>query len=188
MSPGETENIRISKFLSLVLRHKPQIIGLELDKNGWAEVSALLQKMHAIGFKLSQTDLEHLVNTNNKKRFRFDENKTRIRASQGHSIIVELNYQPQNPPPVLYHGTATRFIDAIMANGLQKQNRHHVHLSDNVETARQVGQRHGKPIVLQILAGEMFAANYKFYLSDNGVWLTEYVPPAFLQLAPAIAQ
>lgn len=182
MQKDEKENTRISKFLSLVLRHQPQKIGIHLDAEGWTDVHILLQKASAAGVKISLPLLQHIVATNNKKRFSFNPAGTHIRANQGHSVPVELGYQPQTPPPVLYHGTATRFLDAILASGLHKKNRHHVHLSDNRETARQVGQRHGKPVVLTVAAAAMYNQGFTFYLSENGVWLTDRVPAHYLQI------
>lgn len=177
----EKETTRVSKFLSLVLRHKPEEIGLSLDANGWAGVSELLQRMSAAGVKIDRTTLERVVAVNNKKRFAFSDDGTRIRANQGHSVEVELGYQPQTPPAVLYHGTAEKNVQAILKEGLVKQSRHHVHLSADTDTAVKVGQRHGKPVVLQVSAGEMRKDGHVFYRSANGVWLTEGVPPRYIQ-------
>ena len=182
MKSGEKEDIRLSKFLSLVLRHQPEIIGLELDNQGWTSIDTLLEKAAKANVLLSLAQLRQIVLTNNKKRFSFDETGTRIRANQGHSVAVELGYQPQKPPAVLYHGTAIRFLQSILANGLIKKHRHHVHLSLDPATARQVGQRHGQPIVLQVQAQAMYHQGFPFYLSDNKVWLTEVVPAQFLEI------
>ena len=172
---------RLSKFLSLILRHKPQLIGLELDTQGWADTDDLLNKCNQFGKKLDKETLLHIVASDNKKRYSFNEDGSKIRASQGHSIKVELGYVPQIPPKFLYHGTATRFVDSIMEKGLIKGNRHHVHLSAEQETAIKVGSRHGKPIVLIIKAQEMQEGGQQFFRSENGVWLTEHVPARFIE-------
>jgi putative RNA 2'-phosphotransferase len=177
----EKESKRISKFLSFILRHNPQQIGLELDTNGWADVNSLIEKCSLANIPLTLDILKHIVETNSKKRFAFNENETRIRASQGHSIEVELALKPIKPPSVLYHGTAARFVPSILENGLTKQQRQHVHLSLNIETAIDVGRRHGKPVVFEIAAQQMFEDNYQFFLSDNGVWLTGNVLPKYLK-------
>ena len=178
---NEDQKTRISKFLSLVLRHEPGKIGLTLDAAGWADVDDLLAKLHSHGRSLSRTDLEEVVATNEKKRYAFSEDGRRIRASQGHSIDVQLGYTQKAPPDRLFHGTATRFVDSIKASGLIKGERHHVHLSADAETARKVGQRHGKPVILIVLSVEMQKAGHVFYQSDNGVWLVEHVPSGFLE-------
>ncbi len=179
---SEKEVVRISKFLSLVLRHQPQIIRLQLDDQGWASVDELLQKLKTKGFHLSISDLQYIVDTNNKKRFAFSENRTKIRASQGHSIEVDLGYLQSVPPAILYHGTARRNMESILKEGLQKQRRQHVHLSADKETAVTVGQRHGRPVVLEVSAGQMHEDGYTFFLSANGVWLTDLVPAKYLCL------
>jgi putative RNA 2'-phosphotransferase len=179
---SEKETIRISKFLSLVLRHKPEIIGLMLDEQGWTPVAELLQKLKAKGFHINHDQLQHVVETNNKRRFAFSDDGTKIRASQGHSVNVDLDYAEMVPPAILYHGTAEKNMAAILKEGLHKQKRHHVHLSANKETAIQVGQRHGKPVVLSVMAEKMHAGGYKFYRSANGVWLTDEVPARYLEL------
>jgi putative RNA 2'-phosphotransferase len=178
----EKEIVRISKFLSLVLRHQPEKINIVLDENGWTDVATLIQQADKNGVPLSREVLERVVETNNKKRFAFNNDKTKIRASQGHSVSVDLNYTPQTPPAILYHGTSERTLKSIVATGLQKQNRHHVHLSTDVDTARNVGQRHGKPVILKIDAEAMAQNGYLFYLSENQVWLTEQAPPEYLQI------
>lgn len=179
MNPMEAK--RISKFLSLVLRHQPEKLGIELDAAGWVSVDELLAKVNAQAFRLDRAMLEAVVKDNDKQRFAFSEDGARIRASQGHSIEVELDYQPMEPPAVLYHGTSRHFLEGIRAGGLQKRQRHHVHLSADRETAQKVGQRHGPPVILTVLAGEMQRAGHAFYRSANGVWLTEAVAPEFLQ-------
>jgi putative RNA 2'-phosphotransferase len=170
-------DFEISKFLSFVLRHNPGHIDLELDSAGWANVKDLLDK----STNLDMTTLEHIVKTNNKKRFEFNSDKTKIRASQGHSVEVNLGYERKIPPDVLYHGTAQKNRESIQRDGLKKMNRHAVHLSADIETATSVGARHGKPLVYIVRAREMSDNGSKFYLSNNNVWLTENVLPEFLQ-------
>jgi putative RNA 2'-phosphotransferase len=170
----------ISKFMSLVLRHKPEVIGLQLDEHGWASVDELISKMNEKGTCVVYADILHVVVTNDKKRFAFNEDRTRIRASQGHSIEVDLALKPVTPPDILYHGTATRFLDVILKDGLLKQNRQHVHLTANKETAVAVGSRHGRPVVLEVNAVAMVNAGFEFYVSDNNVWLVEIVLPEYI--------
>lgn len=172
--------IKISKFLSFVLRHKPEAIGLTLDRQGWAEVDLLINLARQQGTNLDRTLLEQVVATNNKKRFSFNADRSKIRANQGHSVTVDLDLAPQQPPEYLFHGTATRFIESISRQGLLKQNRHHVHLSADESTAIEVGKRHGKPIVLKIQAQKMSDAGLTFFLSENNVWLTDRVPPEYI--------
>jgi putative RNA 2'-phosphotransferase len=169
-----------SKFLSLLLRHRPELIGLDLDDNGWANVDELLQKIAAHGEALSKELLEKVVATNDKKRFAFNEDHTRIRASQGHSVDIDLNLNNRQPPEHLLHGTIADFIPSIKEHGLQKMSRQHVHLSAAEDTARQVGGRKGKPVILLIKAKLMYDKGFSFYLSENGVWLTDHVPPEFI--------
>lgn len=170
----------LSKFLSLILRHQPDVIGITLDAQGWVDIDILLDALHKDGKAINRTILDKVVAENNKKRFAFDETGTRIRANQGHSIEVDLALPASEPPAILYHGTAEKTLVAIRQEGLTKQARQHVHLSTNTDTAMQVGGRHGKPCVLKIQAGKMQAAGYLFYIADNGVWLTDYVPVAFI--------
>ena len=177
----EKETTRISKLLSYVLRHKPGEFSITLDESGWADVQTLLGKLSEGGESLTRQVLQHVVDTNSKKRFSFNDDGTKIRASQGHSVEVELGYTQQQPPEHLFHGTVAEFLPAIKAGGLQKMNRHHVHLSADKETAIKVAQRRGKPVILAILAAEMFAAGHQFYISDNGVWLTDSVAAAFIK-------
>lgn len=176
----DKEAQRISKYLSLVLRHKPQIIGIKLDEHGWTDVTTLLVKLNSRGYQLDLDQLRYVVATNNKKRFAFNSDESLLRASQGHSVNVQLGYAEKKPPEFLYHGTAKRFVDAIRVEGLKKMNRHQVHLSADEQTALAVGSRHGKPVVLIIRAGDMAADGYVFYQSENGVWLTDHVPAAYL--------
>lgn len=173
---------QLSKFLSLILRHEPGKIGLTLDEAGWADVDELLAKLSKHGKAISRQQLEQVVAENDKQRFRFNEDGTRIRANQGHSIAVDLALTPQVPPDILYHGTATRFLDAIRREGLTRQSRQQVHLTADQATARKVGQRHGKAVILTVDAAAMAHAGHLFYQSDNGVWLTDHVPVAYLTL------
>ncbi|TWI83280.1 putative RNA 2'-phosphotransferase [Lacibacter cauensis] len=172
----------LSKFLSLILRHKPETIGLQLNENGWANVQELISKINQHNTALDSETLNHIVETNDKKRFAFNEDKTMIRASQGHSVEVELNLKEMQPPQFLYHGTVQAFMEAIQKEGLKKMSRQHVHLSNNQETATKVGSRRGKPVILIINAAAMHADSYAFFLSDNGVWLTDHVPAQYIQL------
>lgn len=171
---------RTSKFLSLILRHHPEKVGLKLDEAGWVGVAELLSALAAHGHKLTQQELETVVFTNDKQRFAFSPDGLRIRANQGHSVEVELAYAPAVPPIVLYHGTAPQFLSSIRTQGLLKGQRHHVHLSADTATAQQVGGRRGKPVVLTVQADKMHADGHIFYCSANGVWLTEHVPPQYL--------
>lgn len=168
--------VRYSKFLSLVLRHKPETIGLHLDVQGWADIEELLAKAKAQGVSLTRPQLEQIVATNDKQRFALSPDGQRIRANQGHSIKIDLGLEPQIPPPYLYHGTATRFLASIRQQGLLARGREHVHLSTDEETARRVGERHGQPVVLGIEAEAMHKAGIPFYRSANGVWLVSHVP------------
>ena len=177
--------IRISKFLSLVLRHQPQKIGLTLNNEGWVPVSELIVAAKAHNFPLTAEELQEVVRTNDKKRFSFSPDGQSIRASQGHSVTVELGYEPTLPPPILYHGTAQRFLSSIRQQGLIKGRRHHVHLSDNTQTAETVGGRYGKPVVLRIASERMTKDGYLFFRSANGVWLTESVPVEFIKVPDA---
>ncbi len=171
----------LSKFLSLVLRHQPQVIGLRLDAQGWAEVDELIAKARARGTRLDRALIEAIVRDSDKQRFKLSDDGRRIRANQGHSLAIDLGLAPAQPPQWLYHGTATHSAESIRAQGLTRQNRQHVHLSLERATAAKVGQRHGSPLVLRIQAGRMHAQGLPFYLADNGVWLTEAVPPEFIQ-------
>lgn len=176
----EQDKKRIGKFLSLVLRHSPETIGIELDENGWANVQELIEKCKNHHCHFSMEDLIEIVETNDKKRYSFNEKRNKIRANQGHSIDIDLALTPVEPPEFLYHGTATRFVESIMENGILKQSRQHVHLSKDKETAIKVGTRHGKPVVLIIMAGKMHKDGIQFYQSDNGVWLTDYVDTKYI--------
>ncbi len=173
--------MNISKFLSLVLRHQPETIGIQLDNNGWTDVNELIEKANNYGIKFDRETLNHIVATNSKKRFAFNDTLDKIRASQGHSVEIELGYTTQKPPEILFHGTAEKFVQSILDTGLEKRNRQHVHLSSDLETAIKVGQRHGKPFIFNVLAEQMYNDNFQFYISDNGVWLTDNVPTKYLK-------
>lgn len=170
---------KASKFLSLVLRHDPEKIGLQLDKQGWVAIDELLQKARP-HLPLTNELLHQIVSTSDKKRFAISEDGLRIRANQGHSVKVELGLQPQTPPDVLYHGTATRFLDSIRQRGLLRGERHHVHLSAHIDTALAVGKRHGQAVILTVKAAQMQQAGHVFFCSENSVWLTDHVPVEFL--------
>lgn len=166
---------KMSKSLALVLRHQPEKAGLTLDEAGWVAVDDLLKAM-----RMTRVELEQVVQENDKKRFAFDGTGTRIRASQGHSVEVDLGLEGETPPNVLYHGTHPGAVDAILAGGLQKMARHAVHLSPDAETATRVGARRGKPVVLRIDAGRMAADGHAFTRSENGVWLVDEVPAGYV--------
>jgi len=174
------EMTRLSKFLSLVLRHDPGCIGLSLNRHGWASVSDLMALAHKKGTQITTTQLEEVVADNDKKRFAFNDDHTQIRASQGHSIDIDLGLPPRVPPAIVYHGTTVRFLDRIRKEGLNSQRRKHVHLSPDKITATAVGKRHGTPVVIPVKAGEMHKKGGVFYLSDNNVWLTHSVPIEFI--------
>lgn len=177
----EKKHISISKFLSLVLRHHPQVIGISLDTGGWTDVDVLLQKMQEKGWNINREILEDVLATNPKQRFSLNEDRTRIKANQGHSVTIDLLLEPLAPPQELYHGTAEKFLAAIVSEGLKKMQRHHVHLSPDVHSAFTVGKRHGKPVVLAVQSQQMYSDGFVFYRSDNGVWLTDHVPAAYLR-------
>lgn len=169
-----------SKFLSLVLRHRPAVVGIELDESGWVDVEVLLQAIRRKRPGLTRAVLEEVVATNDKGRFVLSDDRQRIRAAQGHTIGVDLGHAPVVPPELLFHGTAERHLASIRCQGLLPQGRDHVHLSADRDTANQVGARHGRPVVLIVEARRMHAAGHAFYLADNGVWLTRAVPPDFI--------
>jgi putative RNA 2'-phosphotransferase len=174
------ETTRLSKFLSLHLRHTPAALGLTLQEGGWVGVAELLAACAAHRTPITLAELTEIVEDNDKKRFAFDDEGTRIRAQQGHSVEVDLQLAPAVPPAMLYHGTAPVALPAIRREGLQKMKRHHVHLSPDEETARRVGARRGPPIILTVDAAAMHAAGIVFYESGNGVWLVDTVPPQYL--------
>lgn len=181
---SEKENTRLSKLLSYVLRHNPSAIGIVLDENGWTELDTLLAKLAEKGEMVDSKLLQYMVASNAKQRFDFSEDGLKIRASQGHSVEVQLDYKQQQPPAILFHGTPERFVANILQDGLQKMRRHHVHLSADVETAKKVGLRRGKPVILKVDAEAMAKQGYSFYISDNGVWLTDAVAPQFISALP----
>lgn len=178
---NEQQLTKISRFLSLVLRHRPEEVGLKLDAEGWGEIDALISGAKRRGMKFDCRDIEQVVATNNKQRFALSPDGLRIRANQGHSVTnVDLNLTPIEPPAQLFHGTVARFLASIREQGLLKGNRQHVHLSADRETAKQVGARRGKPVVLVIDAAGMQQAGHAFFRSANGVWLVEHVPTEFV--------
>ena len=166
-----------SKFLSLILRHKPQIVGIELDEHGWADVDELICRVK----NLDRVKLEQIVSTDEKQRYSFSADKKLIRANQGHSIPVDVELEELEPPEILYHGTSESFGSSIIAQGLLKMSRLYVHLSGDIQTAEKVGRRHGKPKIFLVESGKMFFDGYKFFRSVNGVWLTEHVPAKYLK-------
>ncbi|GAA3062778.1 putative RNA 2'-phosphotransferase [Actinokineospora globicatena] len=177
--------IRLSKRLSKVLRHDPGSVGVRLDSAGWVSVEELLAALAVHGTRMSRAMLERVVAENNKSRFAFDVSGTRIRASQGHTVAVELELPEATPPAVLYHGTVAAALDGIRAQGLLPMKRHHVHLSATTETATNVGARRGKPVVLTVDAAAMGRDGHVFLVSANGVWLTAHVPVRYLDLPGA---
>ncbi len=180
---GKSKQDKLSVFLSLVLRHDPDAAGISLDGHGWADTQELIAGVNASGRKLDMEMLEEIVRTDEKGRYSFNEDKTLIRANQGHSIPVDVELKQAVPPEKLYHGTASRFMDSIKGQGLKPMSRLYVHLSKDYSTAVKVGSRHGQPMVLEVDAGRMARDGGVFYLSENGVWLTGYVKPEYLSIA-----
>lgn len=174
------DDVQLSKFLSLVLRHKPDEIGITLDESGWVPVAELLEAMRRAGRGTSREKLERIVAASDKQRFALSEDRSRIRANQGHSVQVDLGYAPAEPPEVLFHGTAEKAVESIRREGLQKRKRHHVHLSTTRQTAAAVGSRHGKLVLLEVRAGAMHRDGLAFYRTPNNVWLTDEVPVKYL--------
>jgi putative RNA 2'-phosphotransferase len=172
--------VRISKFLSKHLRHAPEAIGITLEPGGWVSVENLLEACAKHGMRISRETLNTVVSDNSKQRFGFDDTGTLIRANQGHSTKVELEFESLTPPETLYHGTATKFLPSILEIGIQRMKRHHVHLSSDLETAAKVGARHGKLAMLEVDAKAMVEAGFVFYRSENGVWLVDTVPVKFI--------
>lgn len=177
---------KISKFLSKHLRHQPQEIGIKLADGGWVDVDELLIACERNQFLITREELEMLVATSDKKRFSFDDTGKLIRANQGHSVEVDLQLQPVQPPDILYHGTGEKSVQEILKTGLNKMSRHHVHLSVDKITAKMVGMRHGNPVIFQVNSGKMYVDGYVFYCADNGVWLVDNVPPEYLLNIPEL--
>ena len=175
------ESDRLSVFISLVLRHRPQEANVVLDEHGWADVEELLTGIRNAGWEIDRGLLEEIVATDKKQRYSFNQDKTLIRANQGHSIAVDVELKEQEPPEFLFHGTATRFLGSIEREGLKPMSRLYVHLSKDIETALKVGERHGVPVVLKVHSGDMYRDGYQFYLSENGVWLTKKVDTKYFE-------
>ena len=180
MTDDDRKRVATSKFLSLVLRHRPEAIGITLDGAGWVAVDTLLAQCRAHDRELTREALQEIVATSPKQRFMLSDDGARIRANQGHSVPVALGYAQAVPPELLFHGTVATKLAAIRTTGLRKMARHHVHLSPDIATARAVGRRRGRPVILRVAAGRMYADGHVFYLSANGVWLTDEVPPSYL--------
>jgi putative RNA 2'-phosphotransferase len=175
--------IQLSKLLSLVLRHQPEKIGISLDIDGWTDVSDLIARSTAFGQPFNIDDLVQIVSGGDKRRFELSDNNLQIRALQGHSTnLVDRDFPVQTPPETLYHGTATRFLEAILLSGLVARDRHYVHLSATIQTALEVGRRHGKPTVLSIDAARAHAAGLEFAKSENDVWLIRALPAEFISV------
>ena len=177
---NEKQAQRLSKYLSLLLRHKPETLNLNMDKNGWVSVGELVEKINASGRTITQEDIANVVANCKKQRFKLDKEFDRIRANQGHSISVDVELVEKTPPSILYHGTAERNLDSIRKLGLIKGSRQHVHLSDNQDTARSVGRRYGKPVILEVDCQKMISDGHLFYQSENGVWLVDAVGAGYL--------
>ena len=180
MGMNGMSNKETSKYISLILRHKPEVIGISLDEHGWANVDELIagvSKTHPLDMVI----LEQIVAEDEKQRYSFSEDKTLIRANQGHSIPVDVELEEKEPPEILFHGTGEKYVASIDTEGLIPKSRLYVHLSSNEETAYKVGQRHGKPVIYKVKSGEMYRDGYKFYCSVNGVWLTKTVPVKYLE-------
>ncbi|MFA1510030.1 RNA 2'-phosphotransferase [Priestia aryabhattai] len=176
------KNDKLSVFISLILRHKPEVANIKLDEFGYANVDELIKGVNETGRRMNLNILKEIVSDDKKGRYSFNESFTLIRANQGHSINVKVPLQKLEPPQFLYHGTAERFLDSILSSGVKKMNRLYVHLSDNLDTAKQVGKRHGKPVIVTVDAQKMYEDGYEFYLSENKVWLTDFVPTKYVKL------
>ena len=177
---NEKQTKSTSKFLSLVLRHQPDKIGITLSSSGWVSVETLLNAMSQNGKTITREQLATVVATNDNQRFEFSDDRKQIRARQGHSVAVELGYEPTEPPEILYHGTPEKVISDIRKTGLKKQKRHDVHLHQNTDTASEAGGRRGKSVLLVIRSKEMFDQGHTFFVTENKVWLTDNVPPEFI--------
>ena len=175
--------IKLSKFISLILRHKPEIINLKLDSKGYADTELLINNINENSdYEIDFEILKQIVDTDDKQRYSFNEDYTKIRANQGHSINVDVGLEVKQPPDILYHGTSSNYIFSIIKNGINSKSRMYVHLSKDIKTAISVGKRHGKPVVLEINAKRMYKDGIKFYLSKNNVWLTKYVPSKYIKI------
>lgn len=179
------ETKKISKLLSYVLRHKPEAYQLNMDENGWVNLDQLINNFNQHGHTLRLDLIQTVVASNDKQRFKLDLSNNRIRANQGHSVKINLDLKEQEPPEFLYHGTSKAAVTKIKETGIQKMNRHLVHLSKDAHTAKVVGSRHGSPIVLKVSARKMQEQNLRFFLSENGVWLTDFVDPMFIEFPEA---
>ena len=175
-------DIKLGRFLSLVLRHEPQAAGITLDQHGWADVEALIAGVRRAGRTIDRETLERIVRENNKQRYAFNDDHTKIRANQGHSVPVDVELQVKEPPEYLFHGTAVRFLEQIRKEGLLPMSRLYVHLSQDKDTALKVGKRHGSPVVLKVSSGQMHRAGHRFFLSENGVWLIKAVGPEYFEV------
>lgn len=169
-----------SRFLSLILRHKPEVIGISLDEHGWAEVDEVVAGIRKTR-EFDRDMLEEIVRTDQKQRYSFNGDRTLIRANQGHSIPVDVELETAKPPEFLWHGTGEKYLASIEKNGLIPKSRLYVHISSDIDTARKVGQRHGKAVIFRVFAGKMQEDGYTFYCSKNGVWLTKEVPVRYLE-------
>ncbi|UXU90888.1 RNA 2'-phosphotransferase [Burkholderia sp. S-53] len=179
--PPAPDAIGISKYLSYLLRHEPQAIGLQLDPEGWADIGELIAGAARHGHRLDRATIETVCATSDKRRFALSDDGQRIRAVQGHSTsVVQRRYPAAPPPEHLYHGTATRFLESIRAQGLKPGARHHVHLSPDIRTALAVGTRYGVPAILEVDAQRMHRQGHTFFVAENGVWLTDAVPAEYL--------
>lgn len=178
-----TDDVRLSKMLSLWLRHKPDAAGLTLDSQGWTDVDDVLDAMVRSGVACDWQALLRVVEESDKQRFELSGDAGRIRARQGHSVTVELDWPRMSPRELLFHGTVERFLPAILSEGLKPMRRHHVHLSPDLETATRVGMRRGKPVILKVRAADLEVSGQPFFLTSNRVWLTAHVPPTFLERA-----
>ena len=174
------ETKRLSKFLSLILRHQPEKVGITLDENGWVEIATLLDGICKSGRNVTRRQLEQVVKSNDKQRFSISDDNQRIRAKQGHSVAVELGYQPTKPPKTLCHGTPIKYMELIRQGGLKKMQRHHVHMHADDKLAKEVGGRRGQPVLLIIRSLEMHEEGYEFFVTNNEVWLTDHVPPQYI--------
>ncbi len=172
-------DVKLGRFLSLVLRHDPAAAGISLDEHGWADVKELLAGVNRTGRKIDMDTLERIVRENSKQRYSFNEDHSKIRANQGHSVSVDVELKETQPPQYLYHGTVSRFLPSIQREGIRKMSRQYVHLSGDFETAMAVGKRHGSPVVITIDAAAMAGDGVTFYRSENGVWLCEHVEPKY---------